>query len=181
MSCTCATAARRCQRYVPARQICRAPSRVRCARAPALCRLIASRRKSLPQKRKCHSVLTPFLFRISFNHSRIKLKKIKDGQSHTYMIGEKHLGRRFYENGESGGDDGTIYASHNSDMYRSTYFAPQRDALSADSNDDYKKFGSAHTSSFHMAMCDGSLRPIGYSIDALTHQASGTRHGGEVY
>ena len=69
---------------------------------------------------------------ISFNYSCVKLREIIDGTSHTYLIGEKHLGQRFYENGKSDGDDGTVYASHNSDMYRSTRSPPQQDTGPSD-------------------------------------------------
>ncbi len=117
---------------------------------------------------------------ISFNHSAVRLKHVVDGASHTYLIGEKHLGARYYNDGKSDGDDGTIYASHNSDMYRSTYFAPLQDTRQTETADHYSEFGSAHHDNFHMAMCDGSVHGISYAIDASLHRAQGTRRGREI-
>lgn len=119
---------------------------------------------------------------ISFSYSRLELREIPDGGSRTYMIGEKHLDPLMYENGNSHGDDGTVYACHNSDTHRSTHsrFPPQQDGNPPGTKDNYGGFGSAHPGGFHMAMCDGSVRDVSYSIDASIHQALGTRSGGEL-
>ncbi len=117
---------------------------------------------------------------ISFNHSTVQLQEITDGTSCTYMVGEKHVNQRLYENGGSSGDDGTIYASHNSDTHRSTYYSPQPDGNQSDTEDHYQIFGSAHPGGFHMAMCDGSVRNMSYSMDATIHRALGTRSGQEL-
>jgi hypothetical protein len=45
---------------------------------------------------------------------------------------------------------------------------------------NYCIFGSAHNDILHMAMCDGSVHPIRYSISLTIHQALATRAGGEV-
>jgi prepilin-type N-terminal cleavage/methylation domain-containing protein len=116
---------------------------------------------------------------ISFVHSCVRPKDVSDGLSRTYLIGEKHLAARFYETGESEGDDGTLYASHNSDMYRSTHESPLQDLNPSDPRDRYEMFGSVHEGAFQMAMCDGSVHGISYSIDPPTHQALGTRRGRE--
>ena len=119
---------------------------------------------------------------ISFSFSCLELREITDGLSRTYMIGEKTLNPRMYDTGQSHGDDGAIYACHNSDTHRSTHpsFPPQPDDTPPDTKDYYGNFGSAHASGFHMAMCDGSVHSISYDVDALVHQARGTRAGGEI-
>jgi prepilin-type N-terminal cleavage/methylation domain-containing protein/prepilin-type processing-associated H-X9-DG protein len=119
---------------------------------------------------------------ISFSYSCLELREISDGISQTYMIGEKLLNPRMYENGISHGDDGTIYACHNSDTHRSTHtcFPPLQDGNLPGAQDTYGSFGSAHAGGFHIAMCDGSVSRISYSIDASIHQAMGTRSDEEL-
>ena len=43
---------------------------------------------------------------------------------------------------------------------------------------NYCIFGSAHSDVFHMAMCDGSVHPINYSIALPIHQHLGNRDDG---
>jgi prepilin-type processing-associated H-X9-DG protein len=132
-------------------------------------------REVVSQSREWHSG-------VCFSYSCLELREITDGLSRTYLIGEKQLNPLMYENGDSDGDDGTVYACHNSDTHRSTHprFPPRQDGDPAGDQDYYGSFGSAHVGRFHMAMCDGSVAGISYSIDANVHQALGTRAGGEI-
>ena len=44
----------------------------------------------------------------------------------------------------------------------------------------YFGFGSAHPQGVHMAMCDGSVRQIGFDLDGEVHRRLANRRDGEV-
>lgn len=117
---------------------------------------------------------------ISFAYKAVSIGQIVDGTSNTYCVGEKYLNPNSYFDGTSPGDNATMYNGHNSDMYRSTHLRfgapiPDRPGLEIK-----QVFGSAHAAGCHMAMCDGSVRTIGYDIDPEIHRRLGNRQDGEV-
>ena len=54
---------------------------------------------------------------------------------------------------------------------------PTRDI--ADNCQACHDFGSAHTSTWNVAMADGSVRSLSYGMDVLTHRALASINGGE--
>lgn len=112
---------------------------------------------------------------ISHYLSQIQLVQVEDGTSHTYMLGEKYLNPDAYETSKDAGDDNCVYGGHDWDISRWTNIAyvPVQDRLGVDRPE---AFGSGHPSAFHMAYCDGSVRPIEYSIEIEIHRAAGNRH-----
>ena len=107
--------------------------------------------------------------------------------TNTYLIGERYIDPDVYRDGTSPGNDQGWVVGHDFDAFRctdydpadpvsSSAYAPRRDTPGVHVRE---MFGSAHAV-FHMAMCDGSVQAISYSIDPETHYRLGNREDGEV-
>ena len=116
---------------------------------------------------------------ICFFKSAILVSDITDGLSNTYFAGEKSLSPDYYETAGSGGDDDTMYVGCNVDTVRSTnsgyVLSPDQSGV-----DTCYQFGGAHSNTFNMAFCDGSVQSISYSIDKDVHANLGNRKDGAV-
>ena len=116
--------------------------------------------------------------------------QIPDGTSKTYCVGEKYLDPNNYVTGEDPADDQHIWGGHDrdvngysandglEDVYHLTIVSrgdlpPLQDRPGLQLNFN---FGSAHSGTFHMAFCDGSVKAISYSIDPDTHRRLGGRN-----
>jgi len=142
--------------------------------------------------------------------SEISGKKITDGTSNTYLIGEKFLSPQLYEANSASipgyyGDNQGAYVGFEWDNERRAWnpanvgpnatlpnnplpnfagdendFAPRQDADLGVPNPNYFAFGSAHAGSMQMAMCDGSVQAISYDIDMFVHHYLAVRNDGQV-
>ncbi len=114
---------------------------------------------------------------ISYNGAEIKLRHLTDGQSKTYMVGEKYLNAAYYEpDGISDpGDNSSMYQGFDWDVNRWTSVndPPLQDRFGQQS---YGSFGSVHPGGFNMVYCDGSVQSIGYDVDLDLHRRAGHRH-----
>jgi len=125
---------------------------------------------------------------VIFRRSEVKAAHISDGMTSTYLLGEKYLTSSYYATGEGKGSDQGWDVGYDYDTIRWTNdsgdYQPKQDrATTADSNAVNRStyaFGSAHSSGFHMAMCDGSVRQIRFSIDQYVHSLLGNRKDGEA-
>jgi hypothetical protein len=118
---------------------------------------------------------------IVFQAYEYNMKEITDGTAQTYLVGEKFVRPDAY-NGEllDIGDDQPCWAGDDLDLCRfaDDTIPPVQDQLGLIGV--YFNFGSAHVSSFQMAMCDASVQNISYDIDPITHERLGGRRDGEV-
>ena len=109
---------------------------------------------------------------ICFLRSQITPAHVRDGTSHTYLIGEKHLFAADYETGANHGDDWSMYTGYQDDICRCGGSAPVPDYLFTK---DTCRFGSAHPSGWGAAFCDGSVRWLSFDIDPIIHRRLANR------
>jgi len=114
---------------------------------------------------------------IIYANSITTIKDIRDGLSHTYLLGEKNLIADHYKDGISLGDSLPVYGNSFWDWERSGNTPPLRDRRGYDC---YTAFGSAHPLGFNMSFCDGSARPISYEIDPIMHARLSDRSDGKA-
>lgn len=122
--------------------------------------------------------LEPPMTGISYQRSEVRIAQISDGTSSTVMITEKYLNPDNYETGMDRGDDQNLFVGNDQDNNR--FFGAGRSSTGAKSPFNYPPYqdrpgfevpgdnggiGSAHFAGFQIALCDGSVRMITYSID----------------
>ena len=116
--------------------------------------------------------------------SMTKMADITDGSSNTYVIGEKYIGDDYVLTGEDGGDNEGVLMGDNMDIDRFAYLPfpqpPMQDTPGVGGGMYTTIFGSAHAVGFQMALCDGSVRMMSYSIDFETHRRLANRKDGMV-
>jgi prepilin-type N-terminal cleavage/methylation domain-containing protein/prepilin-type processing-associated H-X9-DG protein len=121
---------------------------------------------------------------IFYGTSQTRAADIEDGMSCTYLMGEKYLNSANYTTNTDAGDDQNMYTGYQDDVIRWTGpgddpdYAPRQDQKT-DISKGILIFGSAHSSGFNVALCDGSVRMVAYAIDLETHRRLGDRHDGQ--
>jgi len=114
---------------------------------------------------------------VSFQRSNVSSGGVKDGTSHTYLIGEKYLSSDHYEDGVDGGDNDTAFSGFGNDNFRSTELPPVNDQRGKAFD---CRFGGPHSGIVQMSFCDGSTRAINIGVDATVHRYLGDRNDGQV-
>ena len=109
--------------------------------------------------------------------SRVMPAAIKDGLSHTYLVGEKNIAADQYSTGMADGDQRPAFVGYSSDTIRWGSEPPQRDAPGASRPNS---FGSAHFAGWSVAYADGSVRTLSFDVDPEVHKLMAGRADGEV-
>jgi hypothetical protein len=113
---------------------------------------------------------------VSFTRSMFNRGHILDGASNTYLVGEKYVDPLHAEKGSSLGDDQGPFVSDERDSMRWGYLLPSRDRSGYD---ETWGFGGPHSAGVLMAMCDGSIHVIRFTIDLAIHKRFCNRKDGQ--
>lgn len=108
---------------------------------------------------------------IIYLRSETRRGDLVNGSAHTYLIGEKSVDPQHYETGGDTGDDWSIVTGYQNDICRTAAYPPRSDHVAPSTHD----FGSAHANVFHAVFCDGSSRPISYSMEFNVHRMLANR------
>jgi len=122
---------------------------------------------------------------VCYEGESLPLRKIIDGTSKTYMVGEKYLNPDHYATGRDPSDDWSMYSGHQDDNHRVTglpradgtcktgqCWQPLRDRAGLTNRTSY---GSSHDAVWNVVMCDGSVHSNGYDLDMITHAMQASR------
>jgi prepilin-type N-terminal cleavage/methylation domain-containing protein len=116
-------------------------------------------------------------FGVIYTHGSCRISDITNGTSNTYLAGEKYMDPDHYTTCTDIGTDQTWDHGCDWDINRltkmsSAYFPPMQDRTGTTS---WRNFGSAHATSLNMALCDGSVDTVSYSIDKDVFNKHGCR------
>jgi prepilin-type N-terminal cleavage/methylation domain-containing protein len=119
---------------------------------------------------------------IAHVRSQVRITDITKGSSNQIILGEKFIMSDHYVDSVDGGNNECAYTGMNNDIIRSTYYQPSKDVpgSQAPSSSTYR-FGGPHSSGIMVALGDGSVRMIKFSIDLATFQAMGDIRSTAVY
>ena len=111
---------------------------------------------------------------VAYLRSEVKLAQVRDGQSHTYLIGEKSVSSDPAI--MDPGDDQSMYVGYDWDTCR---WGRPNDPPVLDSPAIMPyTFGSSHPGGCQFVFCDGSVRLVAYTVDQEIHRRQANRHDG---
>lgn len=125
---------------------------------------------------------------VVYYRSHVTFAKISDGTSKTIFAGEKYLRPESYNYVQATfGDNQSLYTGFEWDNTRLTRYVegdpnseiyyPRQDRANYD---NVRAFGGPHPAGFVAAICDGSVRTIGFDVDPEIFRRVGNRHDGLV-
>ncbi|MEM9586480.1 MAG: DUF1559 domain-containing protein [Planctomycetota bacterium] len=112
-----------------------------------------------------------------------RFRRVLDGTSQTYLIGEKAMDSLHYRSGECFGDRSPVAGA--ADLRATTHsyvrYAARQPGVDVKHNcKSCHDFGSAHFAGWNVAMADGSVRMMGYGLDLQLHRHLASIAGREV-
>ena len=114
---------------------------------------------------------------IIFQRSEVRQADVSDGLTNTYLIGERYLNPDAYADFITGhyqcDDDQAWPMGYDYDINRWAEIAPMQDTPGFGGCETL--FGSIHPGGFNVAVCDGSVHTINYSINMETHRRLANR------
>lgn len=114
---------------------------------------------------------------VFYRMSRVKVASIRDGLSNTYLVGEKYMTSNNYTTGSDKGDDRPLFVGYSDGTIRWARLPPARDT---GSTENPTAFGSAHRSGWTVALADGSVRTVDFTIDPNVHKQLSSRSDGQL-
>lgn len=125
---------------------------------------------------------------VIYQASEVGIRRIVDGTSKTFLMGERSINPDRYEDGLSGNDDQSLYVGYD---YDTIGYTGEEDKNRTDSDQKvfqpfqdtpgvtaYYFYGSAHPAGLNMALCDGSVDFFNYDMDEEAWKAMGSRDEG---
>jgi type II secretory pathway pseudopilin PulG len=114
---------------------------------------------------------------------RVKMNRVFDGLSYTYLLGEKAMDSLRYTTGDCFGDRAPLAGWKDTGISSHSYVRYAARPPEIDSVDNClvcHDFGSAHPAGWNAAMSDGSVRLLSYSMDMEVHRANASVDGREI-
>jgi prepilin-type N-terminal cleavage/methylation domain-containing protein/prepilin-type processing-associated H-X9-DG protein len=118
---------------------------------------------------------------VIYTNSMCRFCDITDGSAYTFLCGEKYVDTDNYATGLNWGDDQCWDLGTDWDVNRPVTTNPNAGCTPMEDCPGYAaatNFGSAHPVSFNMAMCDGSVHAVAYSVSLDTMVRLGDRADG---
>ncbi|MDO4576444.1 MAG: DUF1559 domain-containing protein [Planctomycetia bacterium] len=134
---------------------------------------------------------------VCYMFSKVAIGQIRDGLSNTILYGEKGIDPSFYTDYQFGSatswpDDNCDFAGdQHAKTIRSTYGGSYKDGVFQENTVRLPRqdrlgytacnqsFGSAHAGAFGIALCDGSVHRLAYSVSAEVFHCLGNRADGK--